>query len=381
MSLFSVFVGVYFLDESHFCVKIDLAASLESSVKEWLTRNYKSTEVTKMNSKINSAFLTLFAFGVFNLVTINIFAQKTDSMKIEQPLKQCSGEKFVMPQSIAVDNEAFANFVKVMSLPGGKRQKTFSAISNEEKANVYRGKLALEFTKRPNLSKEQKSLILDAISAISADTYNQENPELAAKAQKQTEEIEQRAASIFPRDEAFKIFEGLNGDKTVDVAFLRKYEEKLALPMQIRRKTIREASPAEKSDFWKAQMVYHLATAKLSKVQLEFIVDMIPLLKINAFDLPKVSGQPENEETKAIKALEPKILELFSKEEAFAIFMGVGIHKEVLADSNFELARPFECDCINWCGPSQLCGTPECAHSQAGCGLMGFSSCIYYCIN
>ena len=40
-------------------------------------------------------------------------------MKNEQPLKQCSGKKFVMPPTIAVGNEAFTNFIKVMSLPGG----------------------------------------------------------------------------------------------------------------------------------------------------------------------------------------------------------------------------------------------------------------------
>lgn len=174
-----------------------------------------------------------------------------------------------MPASIAVGNEAFANFIKIMSLPGGNRQKTFSDIPDEEKASVYKVKLALEFIKRPNLSKEQKKLILDTISMISANTYNKENPELAAKAEKQAEEFEQKAVSIFPPDEAFKIFfAGMNGDKTADVEFLRKYEEKLALPINVRSKMIREASPAEKSDFWKAQMVYHLATAKLSKTSL-----------------------------------------------------------------------------------------------------------------
>ncbi len=182
-----------------------------------------------MNSKINSAFLTLFVVGLFNLITTNIFAQKTDFMKNEQPLKQCSGEKFVMPQSLVVGNEAFANFIKVMSMPGGKRQKTFSDISNEEKANVYRVKLALEFTKRPNLSKEQKSLILDTISAISADTYNKKNPELAAKAEKQAEDLEQKAVSIFPPDEAFTIFVGLSGDKAADVAFFKKIRRKTHL--------------------------------------------------------------------------------------------------------------------------------------------------------
>lgn len=326
------------------------------------------------------AFLTLFVVGLFSLVTTNIFAQRTDSMKNTQPLRQCSGEKFVMPQSLAVGNDAFANFIKVMSLTSGKRQRMFSDISNEEKAYVYRVKLALEFTKRPNLSNEQKNLILDTISAISADTYNEANPERAAKAQNEVEEIQRKAVAIFPPDEAFRIFEGISGDKAADIVFLKKYEEKLTLPMNIRRKTIREASPAEQSDFWKAQMVYHLATAKLSKAQLDVIVELIPLLTINALDLPKISGQPENEETNAIKSLEPKIIKLFSKEEAFAIFMGFGIHKEVPADPNLLPPGPLDCECRNWCGYDQLCGSEDCIRTQGGCGIVGLSSCLYVCI-
>ncbi|CAN5778582.1 hypothetical protein BH20ACI4_BH20ACI4_04700 [soil metagenome] len=302
-------------------------------------------------------------------------------MKNERPLKQCSGEKFVMPASITVGNEAFANFIKIMSLPGGERQKTFSDITNEEKADIYKVKLALEFTKRPNLSKEQKNLILDTILAISADIYNKEYPELAAKAQKRSEDIQQKAASIFPSNEAFKIFVGINGDKTADVAFLRKYEEYLALPMNIRKKMIRESSAAEKSDFWKAQMVYHLATAKLSKAQFEFIVETIPLLTVNAFDFPKVSGQSENEETKAINSLELKIFELFSQEEAFAIFMGYGLQKEVPAEPKSELVPPpLYCECRHWCDSSHICGGEDCISTRDGCGLFGGSSCIYNCI-
>lgn len=303
-------------------------------------------------------------------------------MKNEQTLKQCSGEKFVMPQSVVVGNEAFANFIKVMSLPGGERQKAFSDLSNEESAYVYRVKLALEFVKRPTLSKEQKSFILDTISMISADTYNKDNAELAAKTEKQAEEFEQKALSLFPRDDAFKMFfVGMNGDKTADVAFLRKYEEKLALPMNVRRKMILELLPAEKSDFWKAQLVYHLATAKLSKAQFEFIVETIPLLTDKAFDFPKVSGQAENEETKAIMSLEPKILELFSKQEAYAIFMAKGIHKVVPADPNLESApSPLKCQCRNWCGADMLCGPPDCIRTERGCGIWDGSPCLYVCV-
>lgn len=299
-------------------------------------------------------------------------------MENEQLPKKCSSEKFVMPSSIAVGNEAFENFIRIMSLPGGERQKTFSDIFSEEKAYVYRVKLALEFVKRSNLSMEQRGLILDAISMVSANTYNKDNAELVAKVEKQAEEFEQKALSIFPPDEAFKIFfAGMNGDKTADIAFLKKYEENLALPMNIRRKGMREATPAEKSDFWKAQMVYHLATAKLNKPQFEFIAKTIPLLTVNAFDFPKVSGQPENEETKAIKALESKILELFSKEEAFAIFMSKGIHKEVPSDPNL---IPLYCECRNWCGYDQLCGPADCIRTVDGCGIWDSSPCLYRCV-
>ncbi len=117
----------------------------------------------------------------------------------------------------------------------------------------------------------------------------------------------------------------------------------------------------------------------LSKAQFEFIVETIPLLTVNVFDFPKISGQPENEETKVINSLEPKILELFSKEEAFAIFMGLGIHKEVPADPNRPPA-PLYCECRNWCGPSQLCGPPDCIRTEDGCGIWGSSSCLYSCI-
>ena len=108
---------------------------------------------------------------------------------------------------------------------------------------------------------------------------------------------------------------------------------------------------------------------------------MIPLLTVNAFDLPKISGQPENEETKAIKSLEPKILELFSKQEAFAIFMGYGHHKEVLADPDFEpIISPLDCECRHWCDASHICGGEDCIRTQKGCGLVGLSACIYNCI-
>lgn len=335
-----------------------------------------------MNKKNNLALFALLVVGLFSLFSINISAQKTSSMKNEQPLKQCSGERFIIPQSVVIGNEAFANFIKVMSLPSGERQETFSGISNEEKAYVYRVKLALEFTKRPNLSKEQKGLILDTISAILADTYDKENPELVSKAKKQAQDFQEKAAAIFPPDDAFKIFASINGDKGADIALLSKYEEKLTLPINVRRRVIRETSPVERRDFWKAQMIYHLATARLTKTQFEFIVETIPLLTVRAFDFPTVDGQPKNEETKVLDSLESRINTLFSKEEAFAIFMGLGLQREVPANREeyiIAIDKPMACECRTWCGASQICDGYGCRVTESGCGVFGGSPCDQFC--
>ena len=64
-----------------------------------------------MNKKNNLALFTLLVVGLFSSFTSNIFAQKTDSVEIKQSTKTCTDEKFVMPESISVGNETFANYI------------------------------------------------------------------------------------------------------------------------------------------------------------------------------------------------------------------------------------------------------------------------------
>ena len=62
-----------------------------------------------MNRK-HKAFFTLFVIGLISSFTLNLSAQRTDSVKSERSPKQCSGEQFVMPKTISVGNEAFGDF-------------------------------------------------------------------------------------------------------------------------------------------------------------------------------------------------------------------------------------------------------------------------------
>jgi hypothetical protein len=76
--------------------------------------------------KNNLALFTLFIIGLISSLTLNLSAQKVDSVKDERSSKQCSGEQFVMPKTISVGNEAFGDFIKVASLPAKERRLKFS---------------------------------------------------------------------------------------------------------------------------------------------------------------------------------------------------------------------------------------------------------------
>lgn len=53
-----------------------------------------------------------------------------------------------------------------------ERRALFSKQSNEQKANFIKINLALQFIKQPNMTKEQREFVLDAISNVSADIYD-----------------------------------------------------------------------------------------------------------------------------------------------------------------------------------------------------------------
>ena len=333
-----------------------------------------------MHKKNCPAFYTLFAALFFSGLVTGVFAQKIEPSKNDST-KQCSAERFVPPPPALVGGDAFANFIKVMSLPSGERQRGFSELSNENKASVFKVRLALNFIKRPNLTREQKNLILETISAVSIDTYNKQNPELRAKAEKQSQELQTKAFALFPPNEAYEIFADLNGDKSGEIKLLKKYEELLTLPMDVRAKTLRESSPGDRSDFWRAQMIYYLA-ANFNRDQQEFITEIIPLLTPRAFTFPTVQGEEKNEATNALDGLESRANTLFSKNEVYAFFMIMGIHKIVLPerkfqpDSEIDLLPPY-CDCNYVCWG--YCTGGGCRQTNYGCGWFGDTPCLFKC--
>jgi hypothetical protein len=336
-----------------------------------------------MNKK-NLAFFTFIIIGLFSLFTINIFTQATDSLRTEQKTKICSGEKFVMPQTISVSNEAFENYLKTASLSKDERRKTFSGLSNEQKASFIKVNLALQFIKRPYMTKEQQEFVLDAISKVSADTYDESDAEKARLNEQNGREIENKAVRLFAYKELGDFIEPLMTSKVKETALLQKYENLLKNGMKARKKLVKEMPLDDRVNIWKTQLIYHLTTASLSQPQRELILEFLTTLSPATFVHPV--NETKEESVKADEILDKKIQSVFSKAESFAIFEDLGIQK-IVSDTNqtnsfmgevpvdLPVDSPWSfCNCRWYCGTTPgSCGGATCNVEVQECGAFGGS--------
>lgn len=344
------------------------------------------------------------------MVTFNISAQKFSFVKDTEKEKTCLGVPFEMPSTISNNAEAFTTFMRVMSLPSGARQQAFSELSNEDKATLFKVKLALQFIKRPNLTRDQKGLILETISTISADTYDRTNPAKAAQSERQAKELENVALRLFPRNDVGEIFADMNGDKSFEINLLARYEDLLKQGMFMRKQIINRIPINERVNIWQTQLIFHLATSTLRNQQKEFIVEIMPNIRSIIEASLNLSKEAKD---KYLLALEANIYSVFTKPEGYSVFMTVGIQRRIddtvaqlrKIETGFSLnfwnpqimnigfnkskdllisSKPVgefvSCTCRSYCDPLNLyCGDSGCLPTETGCGPFDTWACTNRC--
>jgi hypothetical protein len=224
------------------------------------------------------------------------------------------------------------------------------------------------------MSREQKDFILDAVSKVSADLYDQGNPENVKLSEEIGQEMENKAMAIFLPKDAAEILSALFENKDEDVALLRKYDNLLKFGTRARRKIVREMPVTDRVNIWKTQLVYHLATGKFLKAQNEFIMEFLMSLSPETF--ASRAHLSKEEEAKVLEKLESGIFAVFSKPEGYAIFMEIGIQKSVPDAPN---SQPVWCDCRWYCA-SGGCANWTCVYFP-DCGPTGDWDCTNRCTN
>ena len=263
-----------------------------------------------------------------------------------------------MPSTISVGNDVFAEYLKIASLQDDERGQAFDKLSNDQKAGFVKVQFALQLIKRPNLTKEQKSYLLDAISKVSPDFYDKQNTEKVKLSNKIGEELESKALGIFVPQEAFEILDAFHADKKEDVALLQKYEDLLQNGMITRKVIAKKMDVNDRVNIWKTQLAYHLATGNFSKIQKEFILERLTSLSPDTF--ASRENLTKEEENKMLQILESNIFSVFTKEGGFAIFMLIGVQKVVEDQPDSKNRLQGSCNCRWFCGVSGSC--------DGGCG-------------
>lgn len=306
-----------------------------------------------MNKKNNLAFLMLFIVAFLSLFSINVSAQNKVVSTDNQPTKTCSGEKFVMPSTIADGNTAFETYLKVASLQMTERKDAFRKLSDNEKATFIKVNLALQFVKRPNMTDVQRQFVLDSMSKVSADLFDKSDAEKVRLSEQTAVEIVNKAFGLFPKQEGGDFIEPLNTDKNEEIIFLRNYENLLKNGMQMRKQSVKQMSMSDRVNIWKTQLAYHLATSTLDYKQKDFLISMMP--RIQSI-LEASSELPKDQQVKYLDNLEAELFKVFTKMETFAIFMEIGIQK-VIDDNNL---LPADCNCRWYCsGSGQSCNNAD----------------------
>ena len=286
-----------------------------------------------------------------------------------------------MPETISVNNNMFADYIKVASLPRSERVTAFGKLSNEKKANFFKVHFALQFVKRPNMTKEQKDFILESISKISADLYDKQNFQKVALSNQINQEAENKIFELFPRKDALEILEGLGTNKDEEVSLLQKYEDLLMNATKMRMKITKEMPVNDRINIWKVQLAYHLATGKFSNSQNEFILEMMASLSPKTFTTQ--TYLTKEEKVKEGELLLSPIFRVFNKEEGYAIFMTLGIQK-YLEDESVGTAtlNSTTCNCLISCDlQGYVCGSENgCVSTTDGCGVWGILGCHYLCV-
>ncbi|HMS40428.1 MAG TPA: bacteriocin fulvocin C-related protein [Pyrinomonadaceae bacterium] len=320
-----------------------------------------------MNKENKRAFFTLFVAVLFSTLSVNIFAQTTESAQTEQP------------QISVKQKDVLQSYIDISSLPKDKRKEFFSNLSAEEKANLFKTHLALQFVKRPNLTTEQKELILETISFATPNVYDKNNKE---KSRQNSDLLGQKAKNLFSKQEFFEIFADLSGE-TTDISLLRKYQDISNLSTIKRKEVLRGISAYDKSNLWKFHFASYLIKLPiLTSKQMKLILDAVAFITPELYGLQRISSEWKIKVDEPAQLLTGRAFEVFTKDEVTEIFANLGGKIPVTTENDGESLIPvchcsrqwLDCYGIQSCGG--LCSVPP---GGGECGFGGLYDCNGWC--
>jgi hypothetical protein len=281
-------------------------------------------------------------------------------------------EKTVAQTKVSAEqNNALQDYIDISSLEMGERRAFFGNLSAENKSNLFRLHLTLQFAQRSNLTKDQKDLILQTLSTLSTEKYSKTNSEATEKMRNEESSLQQKAKLIFSKQEGAEIFASLGGDANV-VDMLRKYQDISKFSMADRKAIFVKSTSAEKSNLWKIHLSSYLAKhSELDTKQMNVVLAAIDLATSDFYDTPKESSEWKSKVDVPLKLFSKNAHKVFSTEKGSEIFDNLGGFETENTPKVNRVASASDCGCSrqsDWCWND--CRGVGCTQKPSGCGTL-----------
>ncbi len=256
----------------------------------------------------------LFLIVLANSITLSVHAQKAGATNGAQA------------QRTNVERASLNRYRELAELPVAERREAFIQASAAEKSGLWRVHLALSLASRPELSSEQRDVILEAISLATPELFNitSENPLWKSQVDEPLKSLMQRALKAYPKKEAAAIFAQIGDDKA-ELTLLQKHRDISSLSLAERKELFEKLSSKEKSDLWRFHLALYLAYhSNLNREQRKVILDGMALATPELFSVSPDNPLWKTQVDKPLQLLNQRALAVFSKSEGAEIFNALG---------------------------------------------------------
>lgn len=226
-------------------------------------------------------------------------------------------------QNVNSDKVVIQNYLTALSLPTNEGPKFFSQLPNDDKASLMRFHLAFQFLKRPWLNQSQIDFIFEVMSTISAESYDQSNPQAVALSRQNGQSLMQKSQVLFQKQEAVDIFANVSGNATDKIVLELFKNTTLSPRKEGRRQTFKRLSPIEMSLSMKIHLLRHMARPEMTVKQRRFLLEVVSFASPEVYALRKGTPERVNAEV-AARLLSSKTPSFFKQNDAVEIFLSLG---------------------------------------------------------
>ncbi|HKR15384.1 MAG TPA: bacteriocin fulvocin C-related protein [Pyrinomonadaceae bacterium] len=275
------------------------------------------------------------------------------------------------------ETELLQKYIELSGQTDPGRIQLMQTLSPLERSYLWRVHLGLYLARNSTLSKDQQSLVVEALELVGPKLFNPPDPKDPGGriTLERVEQLRQRGLQLFSRSEAAEIFSAVGGAQ--DGEALRKYNELSTLSKGDRKVSFSLMSAENKASLWRIHFGLNLARhPEWTEHQRSIVLEALTMVTPQLYKTPKDDNWTSLVD-QPVRLLIQKALIVFTQEEGAALFAELGFTEQSKL-SHAPTTRGCACaQDSDWC--NYQCISSGCTVLTWGCGTFGIYACNGRC--